>query len=198
MYESVAPLMISCVPEVRGNYGFLSIRLKPGDHLSSQLAKVEAVLKANNPGYPFEYQFVDERFDQLFHGETRLGQLAGVFAGLAILISCLGLFGLAAYTAERRTKEMGIRKVLGASVTNLTTLLSKEFLQLVIISCLVSFPLAWWIMNNWLASYPYRTAIHLWVFGLAGIIALLIAMLTVSSQAIRAALSNPVETLRSE
>jgi predicted permease len=198
MYESVAPLMLSCNPETKGNYGFLSIRLKPGDHLSSRLAKVEAVLKTSNPGYPFEYQFVDERFDRLFHTETRLGELAGVFAALAILISCLGLFGLAAYTADRRTKELGIRKVLGASVTNLTTLLSKEFLQLVTISCLVAFPVAWWIMSNWLTSYPYRTVIHWWVFGLAGITALLIAMLTVSSQAIRAALSNPVETLRSE
>jgi len=198
MYESVAPLMLSCDPETKGNYGFLSIRLKPGDRLSSRLEKVEAVFKANNPGYPFEYQFVDERFDRLFHTETRLGQLAGVFAGLAILISCLGLFGLAAYTAERRTKELGIRKVLGASVTNLTTLLSKEFLQLVIISCVIAFPLAWWVMSNWLADYAYRTVIHWWVFGLAGIIALLIAMLTVSSQAIKAALSNPVETLRAE
>ena len=155
-------------------------------------------MKAVNPGFPFEYQFADELFDRLFHGESRLGELAGVFAGLAILISCLGLFGLAAYTAERRTKELGIRKVLGASVASLASLLSKEFLQLVIISCVIAFPLAWWMMSGWLADYAYRTAIHWWVFGIAGIAALLIAMLTVSSQAIRAALSNPVETLRSE
>jgi len=198
MYEHVSPLMLTCDPEKKGNYSFLAIRLRSGGNLSSRLAKVEAVMKANNPGFPFEYQFADEQFDRLFRGESRLGELAGVFAGLAILISCLGLFGLAAYTAERRTKELGIRKVLGASVASLASLLSKEFLQLVIISCLIAFPLAWWMMSGWLADYAYRTAIHWWVFGIAGIAALLIAMLTVSSQAIRAALSNPVETLRSE
>jgi predicted permease len=198
MYEHVSPLMLTCDPEKKGNYSFLAIRLRSGGNLSSRLAKVEAVMKANNPGFPFEYQFADEQFDRLFHGESRLGELAGVFAGLAILISCLGLFGLAAYTAERRTKELGIRKVLGASVASLASLLSKEFLQLVIISCLIAFPLAWWMMSGWLADYAYRTVIHWWVFGIAGIAALLIAMLTVSSQAIRAALSNPVETLRSE
>lgn len=171
MYEQVSPPMLTCDPEKKGNYSFLAIRLKSGGDLSSRLAKVEAVMKANNPGFPFEYQFADEQFDRLFHGESRLGELAGVFAGLAILISCLGLFGLAAYTAERRTKELGIRKVLGASVADLASLLSKEFLQLVVL---------WW------------------VFGIAGIAALSIAMLTVSSQAVRAALSNPVETLRSE
>jgi len=198
MYESTAPLMLSCDPERKGNYSFLTIRLKGGRDLSASLAKVGAVIKANNPGYPFEYQFTDEQFDRLFHTETRIGELAGVFAALAIFISCLGLFGLAAYTAERRTKELGIRKVLGASVASLATLLSKEFLQLVAMSCLIAFPVAWWIMNGWLADYAYRTVIHWWVFGVAGIAALLIAMLTVSSQAVRAALSNPVKTLRSE
>jgi len=198
VYGSVAPLMLECAPLRKSNYGFLTVRLKPGRDLSSRVAKVGAVIKATNPGYPFEYQFTDEQFNQLFNMETRIGELAGVFAGLAILISCLGLFGLATYTAERRTKELGIRKVLGASVADLTTLLSKEFLQLVIISCLIAFPLAWWMMNGWLADYPYRTAIHWWVFGLAGITSLVIAMLTVSSQAVKAALSDPVETLRSE
>lgn len=198
VYESAAPLMLGCDPIKKENYGFLTIRLKPGGDLSSHLARIGAVIKANNPGYPFEYQFADEQFDQLFRGETHIGELAGVFATLAIFISCLGLFGLAAYTAERRTKELGIRKVLGATVADLTTLLSKEFLQLVVISCLIAFPLAWWMMSGWLAGYPYRTAIHWWIFGMVGIGALLIAMLTVSSQAIRAALADPVDTLRSE
>ena len=157
-----------------------------------------AVIKATNPGYPFDYLFADEQFDGMFHTETRIGELAGVFAALAIFISCLGLLGLAAYTAERRTKELGIRKVLGASVSSLVTLVSKEFLQLVMMSCLIAFPLAWWMMNVWLADYAYRTVIHWWVFVVAGLAALLIAMLTVSSQAVRAALSNPVKTLRSE
>ncbi|MDO6433205.1 ABC transporter permease [Flavitalea sp. BT771] len=198
MYEQVNPLVLACDPEKKGAYGFLAIRLRSGGDLSSRLAKVEAVMKANNPGFPFDYQFADEQFDRLFRGESRLGELAGVFAGLAILISCIGLFGLAAYTAERRTKELGIRKVLGASVANLTSLLSKEFLQLVVLSCLIAFPLAWWMMNVWLANYAYRTEIHWWVFGIAGVVALTIAMLTVTSQAVRAALSDPVETLRSE
>jgi ABC-type antimicrobial peptide transport system permease subunit len=127
-----------------------------------------------------------------------IGKLAGVFAVLAVLISCLGLFGLAAYTAERRVKEIGIRKVLGASVHGLTTLLLKEFVQLVAISCIIAFPLAFWILHGWLQNYEYQTAIHWWVFGLAGTLALAIAILTVGFQAIRAALANPIKALRSE
>lgn len=138
---------------------------------------MQAVIKADNPGYPVDYWFADDIFDQFFTTETRIGKLAGLFAALAILISCLGLFGLAAYTAELRTKEIGIRKVLGASASGLAGLLSKEFLQLVALSCLIAFPLAWWAMNRWLTDYEYRT---------------------VSFQAIRAAMANPVKTLRSE
>jgi ABC-type antimicrobial peptide transport system permease subunit len=138
---------------------------------------MQAVIKADNPGYPVDYWFADDIFDQFFTTETRIGKLAGLFAVLAILISCLGLFGLAAYTAELRTKEIGIRKVLGASASGLAGLLSKEFLQLVALSCLIAFPLAWWAMNRWLTDYEYRT---------------------VSFQAIRAAMANPVKTLRSE
>ncbi|HLZ87128.1 MAG TPA: FtsX-like permease family protein, partial [Puia sp.] len=192
------PLMLDCGREVQGVYNFLTIRLKPGKDLSAQLAKVEAVIKANNPGYPVDYRFVDEQFNDMFESQAHMGALAGVFAVLAILISCLGLFGLAAYTAERRTKEIGIRKVLGASVSGLAALLSIEFLQLVSLSCLIAFPVAWWLMHGWLADFPYRTAIHWWVFGLAGIAAVVITLLTVSFQAIRAALSNPVESLRAE
>jgi putative ABC transport system permease protein len=194
----IPPLMMDCAPEVRGVYGFLTIRLKPGNDLVGQLAKVEAVTRANNPGYPVDYQFVDEQFNNMFEWQAHMGTLAGVFAVLAVLISCLGLFGLAAYTAERRTKEIGIRKVLGASVSGIAALLSTEFLQLVALSCLIAFPVAWWLMHGWLADFPYRTAIHWWVFGLAGIAAVVITLLTVSFQAIRAALSNPVKTLRTE
>ncbi|HVX26098.1 MAG TPA: FtsX-like permease family protein, partial [Parafilimonas sp.] len=135
---------------------------------------------------------------KMFSSETLIGKLAGVFAVLAIFISCLGLFGLAAYTAERRTKEIGIRKVLGASVTGLAGLLAKEFLQLVTISCVIAFPVAWWFMHNWLQDYAYRTTIDWWMFALAGIAALLIALLTVSFQAIKAAIANPVKSLRTE
>lgn len=198
MYEAVSPLILSSDNRTLNNYHALYIRLKPGNNLSTALAKVEAVIKTNNPGFPFEYQFADEKFNNIFQGETRVGELAGIFATLAILISCLGLFGLAAYTAERRTKEIGIRKLLGASAPGLATMVAKEFIQLVALACLIAFPLAWALMNNWLAHYAYRTTIHWWVFGITGIVALLIALLTVSFQAIRSALSNPVECLRSE
>jgi ABC-type antimicrobial peptide transport system permease subunit len=196
MYGSVSPLMLTCDPETRENYGFLDIRLKSGNDPSSALAKVEAVMKADNPGYPFSYSFADEEFNRQFQGETLIGKLAGIFSVLAIFISCLGLFGFAAYTAERRTKEIGIRKVLGASSAGLAALLSKEFLQWVAIACLIAFPLAWWAMSRWLDDYAYRTPIHWWVFAITGVVALVIALLTVSLQAVRAALSNPVESLR--
>ena len=121
-------------------------------------------MKKNNPAYPFTYQFVDDQFNQMFSSETLISKLSRVFAALAIIISCLGLFGLAAYTAERRTKEIGIRKVLGASVSGIAGLLSKDFLKLVAISCIVAFPVAWWMMHNWLQSYQYRIDISWWIF----------------------------------
>jgi putative ABC transport system permease protein len=155
-------------------------------------------MKTENPGFPFEFKFADKDFEAMFSAETLIGKLAGIFAMLAIFISCLGLFGLAAYTAERRTKEIGIRKVLGASVTGLTGLLAKEFIQLVIISCIIAFPVAWWFMKSWIQDYAYRTTIQWWMFALTGLGALLIALLTVSFQAIKAAIANPVDSLRTE
>jgi ABC-type antimicrobial peptide transport system permease subunit len=172
--------------------------LKQTANLSSALAKVENVIKSDNPGFPFEYKFVDEQFDQFFKTETLIGKLATVFAILAIFISCLGLFGLAAYTAERRTKEIGIRKVLGASAKGLAGLLSADFLKLVTLSCLIAFPVAWWMLNDWLRGYEYRIQINWSIFLIAGLLALFIALLTVSFQAIKAAMANPVESLRSE
>jgi ABC-type antimicrobial peptide transport system permease subunit len=134
----------------------------------------------------------------MFQNEQLISKLSRVFAMLAIIISCLGLFGLAAYTAERRIKEIGVRKVLGASISNITTLLSKDFLLLVFISCLVAFPLAWWMMHNWLQNYKYHIEISLWIFLIAGVVAILIALITVSFQAIKAAVANPVKNLRTE
>lgn len=195
MYSPSSPLIL--FPDTAGT-NILTIRLKQTADLSSALGKVEKVIKANNPGFPFEYKFVDEQFDQYFKNETLIGKLASVFAVLAVFISCLGLFGLAAYTAERRTKEIGIRKVLGASAKGLAGLLSMDFLKLVAISCLVAFPIAWWMMNNWLQSYQYRITINWTIFLFAGLLALLIALLTVSFQAIKAAMANPVNSLRSE
>jgi putative ABC transport system permease protein len=195
MYSSSAPLMLY-LDTASTNY--LTVRFKPNSNLASALPALEKVVKADNPGYPVEYKFVDETFNQYFKTETLIGKLAGLFSVLAILISCLGLFGLAAYTAERRTKEISIRKVLGASARGLAGLLSKDFLKLVAISCLIAFPLAWWMMSNWLESYEYRIKLSWTIFFIAGILALLIALITVSFQAIKAAIANPIKSLRSE
>ena len=195
MYTSSAPLILF---SDTSNTNFLTVRLSANENLPAALAKIENVIKANNPGFPFEYNFIDDQFDKLFKTETLTGKLASVFAVLAVFISCLGLFGLAAYTAERRTKEIGIRKVLGASSRGLAGLLSKDFLQLVVISCLIAFPLAWWMMNNWLDNYAYRIKINWMIFLVAGLLAIAIALITVSFQAIKAALANPVKSLRSE
>lgn len=176
----------------------LYIRLADKAPVKEAIAKIGAVLQNNNPGYPFEYKFVDDQFNDHFKSEILIGKLSRVFALLAIIISCLGLFGLAAYTAERRTREIGIRKVLGASVTGITRLLSKEFLQLVLLATLISFPLAWWAMDHWLQSYSYRISIQWWVFMLAGSLAVLIALMTIGFQSVKAALMNPVKSLRSE
>ena len=195
IYSSGGPLILW--PGYRGGT-VMSVRFKQNADLTKALAATESVLTTENPGYPFQYTFADENFNALFSTETLIGKLAGVFATLAVFISCLGLFGLAAYTAERRSKEIGIRKVLGASTQGLAALLSKEFLQLVTLSCLIAFPIAWWAMRGWLQGYEYRTTIHWWIFALAGALALLVALLTVSFQAIKTALMNPARSLRTE
>jgi putative ABC transport system permease protein len=195
MYSAAAPLVLY---SDTSNVNFLTVRLKKNAKLSTALPLLESTVKKDNPGYPVEYNFVDEQFNQYFKTENLVGKLAGLFALLAIVISCLGLFGLAAFTAERRTKEIGIRKVLGATVGNVTTLLSKDFLVLVGISCVIAFPVAWWMMQNWLQEYDYRININVGVFIAAAVLAILIALITVSSQAIKAALANPVKNLRTE
>jgi len=195
MYGPAAPLILF---SNQSNCNVLSIRLKPGVQIPAALSNIKTMIKKNNPGYPFDYNFVDQQFDQLFKTETLIGELAGIFSVLAIFISCLGLFGLAAYTAERRTKEIGIRKVLGAGLGKLTTLLSIDFLKLVFLSCIIAFPVAWWIMHNWLHDFEYRIQISLWIFVAAGLLAIGIALITVSFQAIKAAIANPVKSLRSE
>jgi putative ABC transport system permease protein len=193
--KSASPLVMYGEPDAAN---VMTIRLRKGVELSGALKQVGAVMQKGNPGYPFEYRFVDDHFDQLFKTETLTGRLAGIFSILAVFISCLGLFGLAAYSAARRSKEIGIRKVLGASPRMLAALLSGDFLKWVVVSCVLAFPLAWAAMNAWLRDYEYRTAIHWWVFALAGGGALLIALGTVSFQAIRAALASPVKSLAAE
>ena len=164
----------------------------------SLVKNIEGKWKSMAPGFPFTYEFLDDAFDNMYREEQRVGKIAISFAVLAILIACLGLFGLATYMAEQRTKEIGVRKVLGASVQNITTMLSKEFVVLVIIAAVIAFPLAWWAMHKWLEDFAFRVNISWWVFVLAAAIAFAIALLTVSFQAIRAAIANPVKSLRTE
>jgi predicted permease len=195
MYGKSDPVVFYCIPQFTS---LLYLRTKAHANTEQALAKIEAVIKKHNPAYPFEYRFVDDQFNQMFINEMLISKLSRVFAALTIIISCMGLFGLAAYTAERRTKEIGIRKVLGASVSGIAGLLSKDFLQLVLLSCLVAFPFAWWIMTNWLQGYAYRINIDWWIFLAAGFLAVLIALFTISFQAIKAAVANPVKSLRTE
>ena len=173
-------------------------RLSPRISTSDAVTQLTAIFNRYEPAYPYVFQFADQAYADKFKMEVMIGKLAGLFAGLAIFISCLGLFGLAAYVAEQRTKEIGIRKVLGASVPQVWLMLSKDFLVLVVISCIIASPIAYHYLQNWLTKYDYRITISPIVFVLAGVIAILITLLTVSFQAIRAALSNPVKSLRSE
>ena len=168
------------------------------DNVKSLLGNVESKWKAMAPGQPFVYNFMDDAFNDMYRLEQRTGKLGLTFAVIAILIACLGLFGLATYMAEQRIKEIGVRKVLGASVANIVTMLSFDFLKLVLIACVFAIPLAWWAMNKWLKDFAYRVEISWWVFAAAGVVAILIAVLTVSSQAIKAAVANPVKSLATE
>jgi len=179
------------------NNGSVSFRLKTDD-VSKVVGAIEAQWKKNAPGQPFSYAFLNEEFDAMYRSEQRVGQIAISFSVLAILIACLGLFGLAAFTAEQRTKEIGIRKVLGADVRNIVAMLSRDFLQLVLISNLIAWPLAWWAMSRWLQDFAYRIDLSWWIFALAGLMALFIALFTISFQALKAALANPIKSLRTE
>jgi len=194
-YTPVKPTIFLMQP---GWAGIISIRIKPSVSARNALAKIEPVFKKYDPGSPFDYRFTDQEYAKKFSDEVRIGNLATFFAVLAIFISCLGLFGLASFVAEQRTKEIGIRKVLGASIPAIWRMLSKDFVVLVIISCLIAIPLAWYYLHQWLQKYEYRTEISWWVFILAATGALIITLLTVSFQAIKAALSNPVKSLRTE
>jgi len=176
----------------------IQIKLTAAMGTSEALSKVEAIFRKHNPDSPFVYSFVDELYGRKFGDEERIGKLALFFTVLAVLISCLGLFGLASFVAEQRTKEIGVRKVLGASVTNLWALLSKDFVILVLISLFIASPIAYYFMNKWIMNYNYRAGISWWIFVLAGVGALFITLLTVSFQAIKAALMNPVKSLKSE
>jgi putative ABC transport system permease protein len=176
---------------------YITVQIKPGDY-SKAIAGIQNKWKEFMPDNPFEYTFLDAQYDSLYKTDQTIGKVFSVFTFLSLTVACLGLLGLAMYTAERRTKEIGIRKVLGASVENVVAMLSKDFLKLVIIASIIAFPIAWYAMNKWLQDFAYPTAINWWVFGLAAGITLIIALATVSFQSIKAAFMNPVKSLRSE
>ena len=191
--ENVGPLSM-----VLGNNSWESIYRFNTTEVSGLINNIESKYKAMATGMPFNYRFLDDFFDKMYRQEQRIGKVALTFSFLAIIIACLGLFGLATYIAEQRTKEIGIRKVLGASVPNIVTMLSTDFIKLVLISFVIATPIAWWFMNKWLQDFAFRIDLSWWIFALTGIVALLIAFFTLSFQAIRAAISNPVKSLRTE
>ena len=181
------------------NWGYSSMSVKiNGARAANAIPFIQSVWKDNFPDHPFEYQFLDEHFADVYRADTQVSSVVAVLATLAIIISCLGLFGLASYSAERRIKEVGIRKVLGASVQNITTMLSRDFLKYVLVATIIAWPLAWFAVHKWLQDYAYRVDISWWIFVVAGLIACLIALGTISFQAIKAATANPVTSLRSE
>jgi sporulation protein YlmC with PRC-barrel domain len=177
--------------------GFVVMRTKPAN-MQQNIANLKAVFQKIYPDYPFSYGFVDQDLSRLYLGEQRMGELFNIFSVVSIIVSCLGLFGLATFAAQRRIKEIGVRRVLGASASGIVALLAKDFVKLVAAALIVAFPLAWWVMNKWLDNYVYRIHISWWMFAAAGMLALVIAFITVSSQAIKAALMNPVKSLKME
>ena len=194
-YAEINPLFYSL--STQGG-SIANIKMNPSEKPGDALAKIETIFKKYDTASPFEYRFVDDDYATKFFNEERVAKLTSFFSVLAILISCLGIFGLASFTAEQRTKEIGVRKVLGASVANLWQMLSKDFVILVVISCIISAPVAYYFLNGWLQKYQYRTEVSWWIFVLASLGALIITLLTVSYQAIRAALLDPVKSLKSE
>jgi len=197
-YEPTRPILICGAKSSFMSFNVMQIKLNGNNSTAKNLQMAESIFKKYNPEYPFEYKFVDEAYARKFDNEQRQGILAALFGGLTIFISCLGLFGLATYMAENRIKEIGVRKVLGASVAGITTLLSKDFVKLVIISFVIAAPLSYWGMYKWLQDYEYRVGIHWWVFAFACFLSVAIAIITVSYQAIKAALANPAKSLRTE
>jgi len=192
LHEAISPLYMTLNPE-----GGLIFKIKTAD-VAGLLATMKKQWNPYKTGEPFEYNFMDELFNKTYATEQKTASILNLFSILTIFVACLGLFGLATYTAEQRRKEIGIRKVLGASVASVTKMLSKDFIKLVFIACIVAFPLSWWAMNKWLQSFAYRINISWWIFAVAGITAILIALITVSFQAIKAAMANPVESLSAD
>ncbi len=199
LHQKIVPIVLENFPVSPTDSRFNSLSVKVGgNNIPGALATVEKTWKKYLPETPYQYTFLDERFDKLYESEQRQGTIFTVFACIAIFIACLGLFGLSAFAITQRIKEIGVRKVLGANVSSIVTLLSKDFLKLVFIAAIIAFPVAWYAMTHWLQDFAYRISIHWWVFLLAAILASIVALVTVSFQAIKAAVANPVESLRAE
>ncbi|MFT4152959.1 ABC transporter permease [Parafilimonas sp.] len=195
LHESIEPLIMRL--DENWNWGTILVRIKAGK-TKEAIASLQQLCRQLNPAFPFTYQFSDLEYAKLYEGEAVVSKLANIFAFLAIFISCLGLFGLATFTAEQRTKEIGVRKVLGASSSSIVKLLSVSFLKPVVLAFLIAFPVAWWAMHNWLQDYAYKININWWMFAIAGLLTISIALITVGYQSIKAALANPVKSLRAE
>ncbi|MEP7317423.1 MAG: ABC transporter permease [Panacibacter sp.] len=197
MHQQIVPMVFAMLTPSQPNYNNLSVKLS-GNNMPVSLAYLEKTWRKFLPEIPYQYTFLDENFEALYQAEQRQGTIFTVFACIAIFIACLGLFGLSAFTITQRVKEIGVRKVLGANVSSIVALLSKDFLKLVLIAAIIAFPVAWYAMYNWLQDFAYRISIQWWIFLIAAVAALLVALVTVSFQAIKAALANPVKSLRSE
>jgi len=197
MHQAIVPMIMVMFPPSRPYFNNLSIKIT-GSNISPALSYLEKTWKKYFPETPIDYTFLDENFDRLYESEQRQATLFTGFACIAIFIACLGLFGLSAFAISQRIKEIGIRKVLGADVGTIVSLLSKDFLKLVGIAAILAFPIAWYFMNNWLQDFAYRINMPWWVFIIAGIAAALIALITISFQAVKAAIANPVKSLRTE
>jgi putative ABC transport system permease protein len=195
LHQRILPIVLFQSPSTFG-YGNISVKI--AGNIPAALQQIEATWKRFLPEIPYQYNFLDESYAKLYDSEHRQGSIFTIFSCIAIFIACLGLFGLSAFTITQRVKEIGIRKVLGASISSIVQLISKDFLLLVLIAAIIAFPVAWYAMNNWLQEFAYRIDIAWWVFIIAAMVALAIAFATISIQAIKAALSNPVKSLRTE
>jgi putative ABC transport system permease protein len=194
LYDKVEPAVLQIYPNA---YSKVAVKIKTAG-IEGTLAHVKKTWNQFTPDYPLEYNFLDESFNQMYKADDKLKSLLSIFTAVTIFVGCLGLFGLAAYAAERRRKEVGIRKVLGASVKGIVLHLSKDFIKLVLIALIIASPIAWYLMNKWLQNFPYRVNISWWIFILSGLMTVLIALITVSFQSIKAATNNPVKSLRTE
>jgi ABC-type antimicrobial peptide transport system permease subunit len=194
-YAKIEPLLIQGPASW---FDFIHIRLNNNNNLLSNIDALKTIIQKYNPNYPMELQFADDAYAKKFVQQKRTAKLTALFSSLAIFIACLGLFGMVSFATIQRQKEIGIRKVLGASISGIIHMLSRDFIKLVLIAAIIASPIAWWIMNQWLQDYTYRTTIHWWIFLLAGIVSLFIALMTISSLAIKAARANPADSLRDE